>query len=91
MPVADYTPMIVLLSILIPVGVVGIVLGSIALLTYHFRATQALRIGGELVQQMLQRDKTADDIERVLLAWHADATLAGKFKNEKPPLKKMVA
>jgi len=87
----DYTPMIVLLSVFVPLGTVGTVLGSIGILTYHFRTCQALRIGGELVQQMLQRDMSADEIDRVLHAWRADPSLAGKIAGLNPPLKKIVA
>lgn len=82
----DYTPMIVLLSTLIPVGIVGTILGSLALITFHRRASQKQRIGGNLVHEMLQRNMSADEIERVLLAWHADPELARK--HAAPPLKK---
>ena len=86
----DWTPMIVLLSIYVPLGLT--VMGSIAIVTYYRRAAQAQRIGGELIQQMLQRDMSADEIEHILLAWHADPSLAGKLKvDTMPPLKKIVA
>lgn len=86
-----WIPMSVLLSTLIPVGAVGIILGTVALVTYHFRATQRVRIGGNLVQEMLQRNMSAEEIERVLLAWHADPELAGKLRKQQTPLKKYSA
>ena len=82
----DYTPMAVLLSVYCPLGLV--VLGMTFLLTFHRRMSQRQRMATELVQQMLQRDMTADDIQCVLRAWHADPGLASKFKSELPPLKK---
>jgi hypothetical protein len=85
---ADPTPIMVLLSVFIPLGTVGIVLGSIAILSYYRHVSQRTRIGGSLVSEMLQRDMSAGDIERVLLAWHADPQLANKFSPQKPELKK---
>jgi hypothetical protein len=87
----DYTPMVVLLSVFVPLGTIGVVLGSIGMITYYLRTSRRLQIGGELVQQMLQRDMSADEIERVLLAWHGDPSLAGKLINGQAPLKKFVA
>lgn len=86
----DFTPMIVLLSILIPLGIVGTVLGSIALVTYHVRASQITRVGGELIQKMLDRGMSAEEIERILIAWSQDPGLIKKFK-QKPPLSKLAA
>lgn len=85
---ADPTPMMVLLSIFIPAGIVGTILGSISIVSYFRYVSQRTRIGGNLVHEMLQRDMSAAEIERVLLAWHADPRLAAKFATEKPPLKK---
>lgn len=86
-----WVPVSVLLSTLIPVGSVGLILGVVALLTHHFRAAQRVRIGGNLVHDMLQRNMSADEIERVLLAWHADPELAAKLKKQQTPLKKFTA
>jgi hypothetical protein len=80
--------MSVLLSVFIPLGTVGIVLGSIAIVGHFRYVSQRIRIGGNLIYEMLQRNMSADEIERVLLAWHADAELAAKFTPGKPPLKK---
>jgi hypothetical protein len=85
MPATDYTPMVVLLSVFGPLGLVGTILGSIAMVTYHRRAAQRTRIGGNLIHEMLQRNMSADEIERVMLAWHADPELVGKFSHSKPP------
>jgi hypothetical protein len=87
-PATDFTPMVVLLSVFIPVGTVGIILGSIAIVSYYRHIAQRTQIGGNLVHEMLQRNMSADEIERVLLAWHADPQLAGKITPQKPPLKK---
>jgi len=85
---ADPNPVMVLLSVFIPLGTVGIILGTTAIVSYHRRASQRVRIGGNLVYEMLQRGMSAPDIERVLLAWHADPNLADKFSPAKPQLKK---
>jgi hypothetical protein len=85
---ADPTPMMVLLSIFVPAGIVGTILGSISIVLYFRYASQRTRIGGNLVHEMLQRNMSAGEIERVLLAWHADPELAAKFAADKPPLKK---
>jgi hypothetical protein len=88
MSTADPTPVMVLLSVFIPLGTVGIVLGTTAILSYYRHVSQRVRIGGNLVYEMLQRGMSAGDIERVLLAWHADPQLADKFSPQKPQLKK---
>ena len=88
MPPADPTPMMVLLSVFIPLGTVGIVLGSIAIVSHYRHVSQRLRIGGNLVLDMLQRGMQADEIERILLAWHADPELVAKVSSQKPALKK---
>ena len=85
---ADPNPVMILLSVFIPLGLVGTILGMTAIVTYHRRTSQRLRIGGNLVYEMLQRNMSADEVERVLLAWHADPELAGKYISPKPPLKK---
>jgi hypothetical protein len=87
-PAADSTPVMVILSVFIPLGSVAIILGSIGILSYYRHIAQRTRVGGELVHEMLQRSMSADEIERVLLAWHADPDMAGKFTPQKPPLKK---
>jgi hypothetical protein len=83
----DLVPL-VLFSIYGPLGIVAIALGSI--ITRYRRTMHAQRVGSELVQEMLRRDMSADDIERVLLAWHADPSLASKLTSQ-PPLKKYAA
>jgi hypothetical protein len=85
---SDVSPVFVLLAVFIPLGTVGIVLGSISIISYYLHVSQRLRIGGNLVSDMLQRGMQADEIERILLAWHADPELAGKLAPQKPPLKK---
>jgi hypothetical protein len=83
----EFVPLI-LLSIYGPLAIVTISLGWIIL---HYRRTMhAQRVGSELVQEMLRRDMSAGDIERVLLAWHADPSLAAKLTSQ-PPLKKYSA
>lgn len=83
-----WVPLMALLGTLLPLGTVGVILGSIAIITYHRRSSQTRRIGGNLVHEMLQRGMSADDIERVLIAWHADPQLASKLlKGDKPRLK----
>jgi hypothetical protein len=85
---ADPTPMMVLLSIFIPLGIVAVILGSIAIVSYYRLASQRIRIGGNLIYEMLQRNMPGDEIERILLAWHANPELAGKIQPHKPQLKK---
>jgi len=86
-PATDFTPMVVLLSVFVPLGTVGTILGSIAIIWHHRNIAQRTMIGGNLVHEMLQRNMSADEIERVLLAWHADPELAGKITRQKPALK----
>ena len=85
---ADPAPVMVLLSVFIPLGTVGIILGSIAIVSYYLYVSQRIRIGGNLVYEMLQRGMSASEIEHVVLAWHADPKLADKFSPQKPALKK---
>ena len=85
----DPTPMSVLLSTLIPVGVACTIVGSVALITYHWRASQAQRIGGQLIEKMLDRGLSGEEIERILIAWSRDSELASKLLQQKlPPMKK---
>ena len=51
----DPNPVMVLLSVFVPLGTVGIILGTTAILSYHRRVSQRVRIGGNLVYEMLQR------------------------------------
>jgi hypothetical protein len=87
----DPTPMSVLLSTLIPIGVACTIVGSVALATYHWRALESQRIGGQLVQKMLDRGLSGEEIERILIAWSRDSELASKLLQQKtPPVKKYV-
>lgn len=87
----DLTPTFILLSIFTPLGLIGTILGTVAIVTYHRRASRAQQIGGELVRQMLERNMSPDEIERVLAAWRHDPSVAKKFRKETTPAKQFAA
>jgi hypothetical protein len=66
----------VLLATLLPLAGTGIVLGLAGIVAYHRQTVRTRELSAELVQQMLQRKMTVDEIERVLLAWSQDRDLA---------------
>ena len=87
----DPTPILVTLFVLLPLALTGMVLGSIAIFTYHRRALYCRKAGAELILEMLRREMTADEIERILLAWNRDEGFARKLLAAKtPPPKKFV-
>jgi hypothetical protein len=61
-----------LLVTLGPLCLVGTILGSIAILTAHWRASRQLELGAELIQRMLDRKLTGNEIERIVIAWAGD-------------------
>lgn len=87
----DLTPTFILLSIFTPLGLIGTILGTVAIVTYHRRASRAQQISGELVRQMLERNMSAEEIERVLAAWRHDPSVAKKFRKEAKPAKQFAA
>lgn len=73
-----------MLSILGPLCFTGIVLGLAGIIAYHRQVVRTRELSAELVQQMLQRKMSVEEIERVLRAWSPDSdtektlTRAGK-------------
>jgi len=57
---------------------------TVTALTYRYwRRKRTLDHGSEIVRDMLQRKMTADEIERVLVAWSGDSALAKKLIDRK--------
>lgn len=72
----DPNPVFVLLAVFIPLGTVGIILGLAGILAYTRQRLRTMELAAELVQQMLSRKMSVEEIERVLLAWSQDPNLA---------------
>jgi hypothetical protein len=72
----DPNPAIILLAILVPIGIVGVILGTVSILVYQRMVLRSREMATELVVQMLNRKLSVDEIERVLLAWSQDPDLA---------------
>jgi hypothetical protein len=72
----DPNPVFVLLAVFIPLGTVGVILGLAGILAYTRQRMRRLELATELVQQMLSRKMSVEEIERVLLAWSQDRDFA---------------
>ena len=73
---ADPNPVFVLLAVFIPLGTIGIVLGLAGIIAYTRQRIRSQELAADLITQMLSRKMSVDEIERVLLAWSQDPTLA---------------
>ena len=83
------------------VGTVGIVIAVSAMALAHIRGIREKRMASALVQEMLDRNMTADEIAKILIAWNAtsredaenlieDLDSHAGPKPGKPPLKQAV-
>lgn len=82
----DPNPVFVLLAVFCPFGIVGTIIGTIALLTYHQRVMRSRELAAELVLQMLNRKQSVEEIERVLLAWSQDSDRANAMARARKKL-----
>ena len=83
----DPSPVGIILSTFIPLGVVGIILGTIAIVAYHRQVMRSREIAADLIVQMLGRKMSVDEICRVLLVWSQDAELVKKLTSPRKPLR----
>jgi len=72
---ANPNPVFILLATFIPIGTVGVILGIAAILAYTRQVIRRQELAADIVIQMLGRKMSADEIERVLLAWSQDPKL----------------
>ena len=72
----DPNPVFVLLAVFIPLGTVGVILGLAGIVAYTRQRIRSQELAADLVQQMLNRKMSVEEIERVLLAWSQDPDLA---------------
>ncbi|WP_425614306.1 hypothetical protein NA78x_004173 [Anatilimnocola sp. NA78] len=72
---ADSNPVFILLAVFIPLGTIGVILGLAGIIAYTRQVIRRQELAAEIVIQMLNRKMSADEIERVLLAWSQDPEL----------------
>jgi len=80
---SDPNPVFVLLAVFIPLGTVGIILGTIGILAYQRVTLRSRELAADLITQMLGRKHSVEEIERVLLVWSHDPALARSLANAK--------
>lgn len=73
---SDPNPVFVLLAVFIPLGTIAVVLGLAGIVAYTRQRIRSQELAADLVQQMLSRKMSVEEIERVLLAWSQDPQLA---------------
>ena len=73
---ADPNPVYVLLAVFIPLGIIGITLGLAGIAAYARQTIRTRELAADLILQMLNKKMSVEEIERVLLAWSQDPTLA---------------
>ncbi len=78
---ADPNPAFVLLAVFIPLGIVGITLGLAGIIAHTRKTIRTRELAADLILQMLNKKMTVDEIERVLLAWSQDPSLAKSMSN----------
>ncbi|QDU28011.1 hypothetical protein ETAA8_31030 [Anatilimnocola aggregata] len=76
-------PVFILLSVFIPLGTVGVILGLAGIIAYTRQVIRRQELAAELVLQMLNRKMSADEIEQVLITWSNDPELAKKFASQR--------
>lgn len=69
-------PVFILLAIFVPMGTVVVLLGLAGLVAYTRQRIRQMELAADLVQQMLSRKLSVEEIERILLAWSQDPKLA---------------